>query len=427
MPIDLIDTYVDNKSPIDLIDVYSQNQSNSSQEDNPSFLNKVENFVSQPAITIPRNIVLGAGDEFTNLFRSGANALAPENLQTPYAHNAKGDAYGLGQIGGDVAGYLTGARSLKAIPGISNLAKMLGNGFIGQGAGGAAFGALADPHDRGIGATLGGLTGVAGNAVSKIVPKSFIPEVYYKIQESLRSVDKESKKLYNSVLDKFGSQPIIVKGLDEDIFKTDPSLKRKYNEFLENPNIKKAHKLQSQLGSEERAVKGVDADSIDRRKSYGEMKEKLQDQIKKTLGSKYPEAAVRYEEANTHFRKNVIPHRLTQDAIKSITHPTPETLSRKLESITKHKSYPKTGPKGEKVPIVPDNIRVLQDILNSKIRNRNVAQLGSQIPLWGKSKDILSALGRPLTGDIASKYHSDNNPIFRALSQAIAQKLAGGQ
>jgi hypothetical protein len=399
--------------------------------------------------------LFGAGDAMRNSLAKMMNVLPGVNIGMAQT-GPQGPAYNVGQAAGEMLPYAIGGEVLapvtaaaEAVPYVGKALSSLGgagmSGLTGRAAAAGSYGASQNPDDRLTGALEGaglsaGFEG-AGKAVSKIMPKQYMSQVFDSVKDLLTKEKSASKEAYGEIMRPFGNQPINLKGIDEDVFKTTTGLKKIYSDFQEEPSIKNAHRLQSQLGAADRKLKGVDVASSDRKNAYQENRDLIQIQINKALGSKYPEAANKYVQASQHYKEKVIPLDMTHKALNKIVQPTPEKVIRKIEEVTKRSEYPTRAIGGEQAPIIPNDIAELQKGLSEKVRNRNVAQglAGGSL-----SAGLAHALGLSPIADVGaalvgtglpSLLHkvpgigkkSSSKNLYGPVYKALIAKLLGGQ
>lgn len=390
--------------------------------DNRSLINELANN----PIT---NTILGAGDAVNNFPRQISNLISPDSMRVPMVKSSSGLAYEGGGALGDLATFGIGGGALnsarlgaESLPIIGKAAEYLGgNGIQGIGRrsiGSGIYGAIETPENRGIGAAEGGILSsgldTIGGAFGKIMPKRYMGEIYRTVSNGLKNVQSESKDMYGRVMNNFGEQPISLKGIDPEIFQGDSKLKKIWLDFKESPTIENAHKLQSQIGATDRKLKGVDVFTNERKSSLQDSRENILNSIRKSLGSKYPEAREMYDQATKHYRENVIPYQITNRAIRKIVDPTPEKVVRKLDAVTKMDSYPKNKSDNGEIPFVPRDISDVGEELSNRIRNRNVAKTAGGFTLGGQ---IGKAVGAPFMGEVMGAYlGSKSADPFRKIS-----------
>lgn len=377
---------------------------------------KEEKLIDKIANNPVTNTVIGAGDAVNNFVRNTHNLVAPQSMQVPMAENASGLAYEGGKFLGDFGTLVGGGAGLNAarlgaesLPLVGRAAEYLGGsglaGVARRAIGSGAYGAIETPEHRGRGALegaalSGGLDTLMGG-FNKILPKRYMTQVYKTISSGLSEANREAKSMYGKVLDPFGNQPILLKGINPEIFQGDSKLKKIWSDFQENQTIGNAHKLQSQIGSTDRRLKGIDLFTNERKNALQESRENILNSIRKVLGSKYPEARKSYDAATNYYRENVVPYDITNKEIRKIVDPTPEKVARRLDAVTKRDSYPKNREGEVDIPLVPTKVVEIGEELANRIRNRNVAKT---IGGFGIGSQIGKAMGAPLLGEVMGAY-----------------------
>lgn len=394
----------------------SQNSNSQPAINNPLPKTEDRSFIDTLANNPVTNTVIGAGDAVNNFLRQTHNLVAPQSMQVPMAKNASGLAYEGGKFLGDFgtlvgggAGLNAARRAAEAIPYAGKAAEYLGGKGLGglarRAIGSGAYGAIETPEHRGRGAlegaALSGGLDVIGGGIGKVMPKRYLKEVYKTISTGLGSAKAESKNMYDSVIKPFGQQPISLKGINHDIFEGDSKLKKMWGKFEKNPNIENAHNLQSQIGYTDRKLIGTDKFTNARKDALQSSRENILNSIRKSLGSKYPEARETYDAATKHYRENVVPYDITNKAIRKIVDPTPEKVARKLDAVTKMDKYPKNKSGEDYIPLVPNKISEVGEELSKRVRNRNVAKTIGGFALGGQ---VGKAFGAPLVGELMGAY-----------------------
>jgi hypothetical protein len=412
-------------------------------------------YMKQSASTF-ENTALGAGDAVNNLLRGTSNMVMPQSMQVPMMQSGSGTGYGLGTALGDIAGFAGGGEALdtarvasEAVPYIGKAAEWLGGDgsqalakrMIGSG----TYGAIQNPDDRLKGALeAASLSGtfdavpVIGSEISEsVTPKKYMNTVFQTISDQLGKSKRESSSMYGDIMKKYGSQPIDASGLNPEVFNTQSGLKKLHDEFKENPTLENAHRLQSQLGSSDRALKAKDVSTWDRKNDYQDARQTLLNSISNSLGQNSPEAKQAYSNAAQHYRDRVLPFQMTSDALQKMVRPTPEALDTKLEAITKKDLYPSTRIGEIRTPNVPPEIADLQHALSKKISNRNIAQiLGGAafggtaahslgIPIGAEIGTALGAYGGKKLGS-AFNSKSGSSSLSSAIANALAKLYKGG-
>lgn len=399
----------------------------------PRELYEDQSFIHKIANNSITSGILGAGDASQNFLANLVNFIP--GINAPRLKTGEGAAYNVGNILGNLGTFAAGGSALgsarlgaEAIPYLGRIAQTLGGeglrGVARRGVGSAAFGAIENPQERGQAA----LEGVALSSLADLLPGAigkisggFRPGKYSEelLHQTFPKQLSESKKiahdLYSSVMDPFGSQPIVINKLNKDAFFHTKGLEDLYDEFEKNPTIHNAHRLQSQLGSEASEIKGTDVSSKDRINLYKKEREKIKNSLYKTLGSKYPEAAEKYKEATKYYEENVIPYRMLHYGIEKKVGVTPESLLKHLERVQKHPSFPSERINEVRIPKTPVNITNQEKKLEKLVGNRNLVERLSGIgtgltaghllglPHALEVGGIVGALAAPAIGDIFKK------------------------
>jgi hypothetical protein len=459
-------------SPIDYSDLGGTPIQDQSQQDQP------QGFLQSLASSAPVEFTLGAGDAVRNQAIQLANVLKslniPSNLMSasnpalanlipktriPFQETGDKDtlSYQLGNVAGDIAGYMAGGETLGAgrlaaegLPYIGKLAAAAGKGIPAAAArtlGAGGYGAMMSPEDR----TSSGLGSAATNLAFETLPPVFkgiakasklirpqliADEIKQTLSPaSIKSVKEEGKSLYNRVfnsipdssiyaeqglaknipLDKVhgikGTSDKYVKYTDineeqlKDIYNS--KLKKVHDLFVEEPTAKNAHSLQSQLAEEIRKYGTKEArlgalDQADRKikDSYEFARFALQKDIRNFLGKNNPELLGKYSEANANWARNVTPQRQAAVTLRKLGgNPTPEKIAKAFEKQ-----------EIKNVPIHPSLQGKLED-MKSKIANKELAQKGAGFALGYKMFPRgLAEIAGGLTGaSLAS-------PVMRSLS-----------
>lgn len=290
--------------------------------------------------------ILGAGD----IIRRNLANILPARVRPQF--QPVGDptrtAYKAGEIGGDIASFLgagelgaaaeglpIAGRALKAIPAAARRI-----------AGTTLFGAGVDP-DRARGALTGAIGGAAGEAIPAIAglakyasPQKLTDSImgYLKggrsVEENAKSLASDIKNtfekrtgeasdLYNPLFNAVGNRsvysdiaksPELYKNLDKNIVNSYlPDIKKLHNKFIEDPTLKNAHDLQSQLGFEVRKLERQPVKSIsDTRdmQNWRNARNNLQQDVNTFLNAsdKTGDLSKMYNDATEHYRNNVVPY-----------------------------------------------------------------------------------------------------------------------
>lgn len=340
---------------------------------NKSLLNTVEN---SPGV----NAILGAGDALRNTAGSALNLIPGVNISP--VQSANGTAYNVGKIAGNVAAFMGGGEALdtaraaaSGIPIAGQLASALGGsggwGVARRALGNAIYGGLATNTDRTTGASEGAGLSVATDSLP-VVGKALTPLVNYfqpskyakeilnnlgggqNLQDASQSVlnsiksaytanKEQARDLYSPVLDSLSNSSIYNKVKSPDplqnlysptqwdgLYPNTPfnpainsDISALHNNFIQNPTLKNAHKLQSQLGTAlgqlTNGITAPDQATWQTINSLGNARNALKTDINNFLQNSDPAIANQYQIASNYFRDNVAPYRNIPDIYKIAT------------------------------------------------------------------------------------------------------------
>jgi len=235
--------------------------------------------------------------------------------------------------------------------------------------GAAAYGAINNPEDRLEGASTGLITGgtgeLLGSLLGKGLPKAaefLYPQKYANklagdINKGYRSAQKEANELYNPIIEKLGKEKIEnsynyahptaaytrkseYKKLDDKTFdEYSPNLEKMHQKFMNDPNVKNAHYLQSDMGKEvaELISKNAPKEKIDKIKNGQQL---LQQDLNQYLKTNHPGEHQEYQNAGKFYKENVTPYRnekIYKIATKNQETVTPEELQSSLRQLTELK------------------------------------------------------------------------------------------
>lgn len=230
------------------------------------------------------NAILGAGDSLRNLLSLGKLSNSPTSNfgTTEGSQSGSGASYTGGKLAGDIAGFLGGGEVLDAAragiegaPLVGKLAELLGQqgipGMAKRVIGSSAYGAATNPEDRLNGVKQGAIGGAIGEALPLLVnpiksaaeymmPEKFAKNVASTLKNSFNDLKDQFKQKYAPTIDKFGNYKIGLKNksysnIGDDI--TDryySGASKAHEEYVKNPTVRNAHKLQSQLGYDQRVL-----------------------------------------------------------------------------------------------------------------------------------------------------------------------------
>lgn len=344
-----------------------------SQNWNPGLIPLLNSIAESPGT----QAVLGAGDSIKNMLINSANILPGVNI--PLTKSGQGTPYNVGNILGEIGGFLGGGEILdtarvaaKSLPYIGKAASALEGGQIGDAArrilGSTMFGTLENPQDKTRGALTGAALGVGGEAAPIFIGMLTKPRnVAQGIKDFIQSKADEAESLYKQVSDSAGNKNIYTNNLtdraysdiDKDVFNFNKDIKNFHNEFTNNPTLENAHNLQSQLGYQAGKYLNKPGLSIaDNQKLQDLMdaRSAIRSDISSYLQKTNPDLADAYQKATDIFRENVAP-------FKSFNSQTPTEISKALGKIDK---------KGK---LTSEMQQKLND-LNSSLMGQKLASLG---------------------------------------------------
>jgi hypothetical protein len=316
---------------------------------------------------IPYNLAVGAGGGIQNIGHGLLPALIPK-------FEPQGVSQNIGEPIGNIAGYMLGpeAALLRGARGVQSLAGLGEKGWSALSnrlASGGLYGAINEPQDRAGGATTGVMTagagellgGLLGKALPKaaefLYPQKYANKLAGDINKGYRSAEKEANELYNPIIEKLGKEKIEnsynyghptaaytrkseYKKLDDKTFNEySPNLEKMHQKFMNDPNVKNAHYLQSDMGKEvaELISKNAPKEKIDKIKNGQQL---LQQDLNQYLKTNHPGEHQEYQNAGKFYKENVIPYRnekIYKIATKNQETVTPEELQSSLRQLTELK------------------------------------------------------------------------------------------
>lgn len=371
------------------------------------------------------NFLAGAGGALQN---SLANL---PYSPVPHAPESEGLSGKMGDVTGNLLGFVGGGEVLnsaraatESLPLIGRLAKALsGEGLRGIArrlSGTALGGALENPNDRIEGAENGALLASLGesipltlkgiqHATEFINPQHFTNKLISSIKNAYENSKAEAKKQYGSVLGVIGPEKInsqTYPQLHQDTLTAyDAKLKDLHEDFMNNPNLEKAHRLQSQLGSKVGQLSGSKHLDIHTHNAIADLKQAraaLQSDITNFLQQKNNEVLNQYQEASNFYKNTVIPYnvepfisKIAQGDIKTST---PKKLGAALSALSEKESLPSDH-----------YLQTANKQLNNKInRGKMTSQLASLLVGAGLGEMThpggLGALGGLVGGGAAHHY-----------------------
>lgn len=327
----------------------------------PTTLNSV---VNSPGI----QGVLGAGDALRNMISSGANMLPGVNISP--VKTGTGTAYNVGNIAGNIGGFLGGGEALdtarmlsEGAPVVGQLASALGGGGLSgvsrRALGSAAYGATTNEQNRVQNAGLGAGLSVAADFIpfgaGKLAEAAnyFSPQKYsdqiiqglsggQNMSDATKSVlsavknaydtnVENARALYRPVFDSVPSGSIYstIKPADsqylnlpEDITSNyTNAIQKLHDKFVSDPTFQNAHNLQSQIGTRLREVESTPFPPPATRNEIDALNEAQNALIDRDangnitgdmgnfLNQVSPDIANQYKNAADNFFENVVPYR----------------------------------------------------------------------------------------------------------------------
>lgn len=396
----------------------------------PEILKQLE---SEP---LNQNAVMNHHHPLFNFLAGAGGALQNNLANLPYspipsAPEAQGLSGQLGDVAGNLLGFLGGGEVLntaraasESLPLIGRLAHALSGegsrGIARRLSGTALGGALENPNDRMQGAENGALLAGAGesipltlkgihHAAEFINPQHFTNKLVASIKGAYENSKTEAKKQYGSVLGTIGSEKINGQNypqLHQDILTAyDAKLKDLHQDFINNPTFEKAHQLQSQLGSKSSQLSISKHKDIHTYNAIAELKQArlaLQSDISNFLQQKNNAVLNQYQDASKFYKNTVIPYHaepfISKIAAGYIKTSTPKKLSHALTTLSEKEALPSQH-----------YLQQALEHLNSKInRGKMTSQLASMVTGAGLGEMSypggLGALGGLVGGGAAHQY-----------------------
>ncbi len=313
-----------------------------------------------------------------NFLAGAGGALQNSLANLPYSHvphapNSQGLSGKIGDIAGNLLGFIGGGEALNAaraasegLPLIGQLAKSLsGEGLPGMARrllGTSMAGALENPNDRMEGTAKGALWAGVGESVPLalkgihqaaefIHPQAFTNKLMTSIKNAYENSKADAKNQYGSVLGNIGSEKIKAQTYSElhpDISTDyDAKLKELHQDFTSNSSLEKAHQLQSQLGSKIGQLSTSKHIDIHTHNAIADLKQAraaLQTDMNSFLQQTHPDLFNQYQQATQFYKNTVIPYhsesfisKIAQGDIKTST---PKKLNNVLTILSEKESLP---------------------------------------------------------------------------------------
>lgn len=441
-------------------------RNNENLSNNIDGTNNLENIANSPGI----NAILGAGDALKNMLSLGYLSNSPSSNFgfTKGPNSGSGNAYNIGNIAGNIGGFIGGGEVLDAaraagegIPLAGRALKQLGGNdllqSIARRISGSAIGGIAEnPSDRIGGAETGAALGLAGEAIplgfrglgeiSEIInPVKYASKLGDKIKSTYENYKDEASSFYNPVIDKFKNYHITKANPSKNFFNLDKEMiknyfpydaKKLYDQFLQKPTFKNAHDLQSQLGTEIGNLTSKKPDAITNNtiQHLRAARESLKSDMDSFLRIRNPNMADDYLKGSEIFREKVVPFRsnptINKISLGKLKISDPKRLQKSLISLHENNQ------------LNPNHFlsKALDDLSKKTSRGKAIGTIGTVLggSLGGTA---LGGIGGGVTGAIAGKLLAPSaidlatnpsiqhaaitlNPYYQALVKSIiANKL----
>jgi len=413
------------------------------------------------------NSILGAGDAIRNQLANVGNLIPGVNI--PMAKTGQGTAYNVGNVAGNVAGYIGGGELLAP----TKLGQLAAKGLGQAGrriAGGSAYGAVEDPEDRLRGAAFGAGAGAIGEAIPKVggaIARGFqpekqaqelikyinggqsLPENATMLSQLIKQAGESAKKRGSDVYSASYKQPGVsdLRILDElehpgsrntyryingkkqyapkfdlDIPNPSAKLKEYIQKFDKNPTVSNAHELQSLLGSEAAGIKSIDMVSGATKNAYKNARQKINERLNQRLETFNPEVAKQYRQAGQFHKQYVSPYSENKRILDIMSGKTENPNIKTLFSnptIKREQILEDIGHEGQK--------RALYGALNlnnpsasSLVKKfNNLEQMGIDIPVSPKVNKMFEGVNK------AINRRDTGRRLLSAIPFAAAAKTAG--
>lgn len=356
------------------------------QQQQPGMLERVAN-------SAPVNATLGAGDAFRNML-GGAASLIP-GVNIPNVKSGEGGAYTAGNIAGEIGGFVVGGELLDALRlggaarGIPGLSALSGEGLRGAGRrvlGNTIGGAVGNPEDQSKGATQGAGISAAleaipyvGKGISKVAevvnPSKAASELVKTISSSYKEAkNRISNDFFKPTVEKFKKTLVANPGQEIESIKQalldpnmhpfyTPKVKKLTTKFVNNPTVRNAHFLQSQMGKDAASFKA----DIHTKQALEEGQELVLDKLSNFFHKKSPELGQKFENGRSAYRQEIGPHHSSK-FIEEISRGknkrvSPKKLEAELLKVNAGASHPLS--------------KALEDISGKLSRSNTATTLGS--------------------------------------------------
>jgi len=398
-------------------------------------------MLNQITESAPFNALLGAGDSLRDLLSLGYTKGRP---------TGEGTAYKVGNVLGDIGGFVGGGElldaaraGLTAAPAIGRGAQWLGKEGIPsltkRLTGSSIFGAVENPEERLKGAGQGLAYGALGEAltapfqgIGKLAeitnPIKYSAKEAGKIRNEYQLAKLKQAEAYAPVTAKYGDSWLTPKPESYLGFKEGekkyftPEVKKVYKDFLDDPSFGNLHKLQSQMGKDASRI-STSGNKINTSQTLTAARDKVNEKISNFL-KKDPEMFELYEKGRAITRDEVSPFTSNPTLAKISqglnTHPTPEQLH---SAITKSSQKMSRMEGGRALSALPESHYLSKALekLGKKMSNADLAK--SIIPILGGVGGSMTG-GLPFGAALGLSGHYGLKMAQNPKVEAIARSLA---
>lgn len=312
--------------------------------------------------------VLGAGDALRNTIASGLNLFPGVNISP--AKTGSGTAYKIGNIAGNVAGFMGGGEGLDALRAASEGAPMVGNiasalggdgisGVTRRALGTAAYGAAANNQNRAQNAksgaewsvgldTIPGIAGMAVRSANYFAPQKYSNQILQELSGG-QNMSDATKSVLSAVKNAYDTNVENASVLYRPVFDSIPSgsiystikpnesqylnlpadvtsnytnaIQKLHDKFISDPTFQNAHNLQSQIGTRLREIESTpfptpatrnEIDALDQAQNSlidRDTNGNITGDMGNFLNQVSPDLANQYKNAADNFFENVVPYR----------------------------------------------------------------------------------------------------------------------
>lgn len=387
----------------------------------------VGNYWHHPAARVLADIAIGAAEGGQGLHNAPYNIsrmFNPEFAEKHFPHHTHWNfSKGLGVANPNIADKLIQGATQYA-PGVM----MGGSGVLGQTLSNAAYGALQSGNPA-MGAAIGGAGGLVGSLGSKLIPaiakgtKGTIKELsnipaFGQSPKVLRSLGQElnpnsiaaiedaGSKFYEPVMEKAGAAKVLENPAESEYLKViaeeplttkSAASKLSTKNFLNEPTIDKAHRLQDALGDRireynilEKKNGALPEEDANIRQAYMDARDALMKDIHSTLKKVDPALSIAYKDAAKNWATNVEPWRIAAKQLRDLgDNPSISQIVKAFGKITTKATSISSNRPSTNLPI-PEGIQKHITSLKDAIEGRNALK---KLGLAGSGAAALSLGG----------------------------------